>query len=130
MRRMGAILVAVVLMGWGGCGVPKEAGQLAGREEALLEQSGNEVQQDDAAVRATLVSQADAWGTMAALMRRRVAFGTAVRSDFVSLVDQAAALARRQRELIEQGKDEAAANRAALEEMRKMWGDVRRYLGE
>jgi hypothetical protein len=117
------VLVAVLLAG---CGVPREAGRVAGREAALL----GSVASDDDTVRQALVGQADAWDSMAAMVQRHEAFGVTVGADFVALVEQTADLARRQRELIEQGKDDPAANRQALEQMRKLWADVQRYLGE
>lgn len=63
-------------------------------------------------------------------MRQRQPGGTAVKADFAALVEQAAALARREKALIDAGEDDPAANRRALAAMRKMWGDVRAYLGE
>ena len=99
---------------------------MARREAALL----GSVAADDAAVRAALVGQVDAWDALADMVRRHDAFGVSVGADFVALVDQTAALAQRQSDLIAQGKDDPAANRQALEQMRKLWGDVQRYLGE
>jgi hypothetical protein len=108
------------------CGVPREAWSLAGREEAVL----GAVAEDDAAVRGALVAQADAWDAMADLVQRQDAFGTPVNGDFIGLVRQTAALARRQRELIERGEDDAGLNRQTLAQLRRIWSDARRYLGE
>ncbi len=122
MRFVWVVLAAVALSG---CGVPREAGGLARREAAVRGAAAA----DDAAVRAALAGQAEAWEALAGMARRREVLGVAVGADFVALVDQAAALARRQGELIAAGEDEAALNREALERMRKLWGEVERYLG-
>jgi hypothetical protein len=108
-----------------GCGVPREAARLAAQEEAWLGAAA-----DDAAVRAALAGQAEAWEAMADLAQRREIFGTAVDAEFIDLVKQTAALARRQRDLIAAGQDDPALNRQTLQQLRQLWADTRRYLGE
>ena len=106
MRRLMWAGVLVVL-GFAGCGVPREAGPAAGRQAAALAALSD----DDAAIRTALLAQADAWNTLSNTVRQKAAFGVTVGSDFVGLVDQTAALARRQRTLIQQGVDDPAADR-------------------
>lgn len=130
MRMKWLVLAAVLavaggVVGMAGCGVPREAGATAGRQAAALAA----VPGDEAAVRTALLAQADAWNALSNTVRQKAAFGVTVGTDFVGLVDQTAALARRQRTLIQQGADDPAADRQALEEMRKLWVDVQRYLG-
>jgi hypothetical protein len=122
-RWAGAVLLGVVMLN--ACGAPRGAARLAAREEVALAAA-----EDDAAVREALVRQADAWESLAGQLRRRELFGVPVKADFTALAEQAGALAQRQRALIEAGEDDAASNRRALGAMRKMWGDVRIYLGE
>jgi hypothetical protein len=123
MRKVLGLALVLVLAG---CGVPRSAGQFALRQEGLA--AG--VADDDASIRAALAGQADAWISMEQFMRQRQPGGTAVKADFAALVEQAAALARREKALIDAGEDDPAANRRALAAMRKMWGDVRAYLGK
>jgi len=123
MKNFGVWMIVLVLAG---CGVPRETGPAALRQAAALETVGT----DDAAVRSALLAQSDAWNSLSNTVRKQVPMGVSVDPDFVSLVDQAAALGRRQRELIEHGTDDPAQNRALLETLKKLWRDVARYLGE
>jgi hypothetical protein len=121
-----AIVVAMVL--WavvtGGCGVPREAARLAAAESQALT-----VPADDAAVRQALLQQESAWRSLANLARQRKLGGiTGVDARFTELVDRAAALAARQRALIEQSADDPAANHATLEAFRTLWAQTSRYL--
>jgi hypothetical protein len=121
-----AIVVAMVL--WavvtGGCGVPREAGRLAAAESQALV-----APIDDAAVRQALVQQEAAWRSLADLAQQRKLGGiTRVDARFTELVNRAAALAARQRTLIEQGADDPADNRATLEAFRALWTQTSRYL--
>ena len=123
MRKVMGLVVVMLLAG---CGVPKSAATFAVRQEGLVAAVG----EDDASIRAALAGQADAWRSMREFMQMRALGGTAVKADFAALVEQAAALAKREKELIDAGQDNPAANRRALQAMRKMWGDVKTYLGQ
>jgi hypothetical protein len=124
--RLRGLAVAAVVLLVAGCGVPREAGRLATAEVGVLAV----LPAEDDAVRRMLAGQPAAWEQLAGLLDRQELGGTAVGEDFRALVCEAAALARRQKELLDAGEDEAALNRAALAKMRAMWGDVARYLGE
>ncbi len=126
MRWFLGMAVGVVLAGLAGCGVPREAGALAAQEVSLLAAAGD----DDAAVKAALTGQTEAWNSLSGLLSRRELGGAAVTADFAALVEQAAALARRQKALMDAGQDDPADDRRALQAMEKMWQDVRTYLGE
>jgi hypothetical protein len=124
---MGILIGVGVLLG--GCGVPGEAGRLA-REEVAALAPGPGGAEDEAEVRAALVEQADAWEELRGLVQKRVVGGVPVGEDFLALVEEVAALARRQKELIAAGLDDAAGDAAALEKMRAMWEEAARYLGK
>jgi len=124
MRKIGMVLLAAALLA--GCGVPRQAGRIAAQQAALL----GTVAPDDAAVRAALLAQTDAWDSMAAMVQEHQPLGITAGPDFIALVEQTATLARRQRDLIQQGADDPALNRQTLEQLRKLWGDVQRYLGD
>src|SRR5579884_972026 len=95
-----------------GCGVPREAGMLAAQNASVA----TTMPAGDDAVRAQLAAQADAWGNLSGLMHKNVFGGiTGVDARFVELVDETAAIAKRQRDLISQGKDDPAFDRQALE---------------
>jgi hypothetical protein len=113
------------MMGLEGCGAPPEAAKLARQEAVLLAAAAP----DDAAVRDALTAQADAWNSLATLVQRRDLFGTPVDAAFVEIVAQTAALASRQRDLIAQGRDDPALNRACLDHLRRLWTGAARYLG-
>jgi hypothetical protein len=123
-RRAGAVLVAALAMAGTGCGVPREAGRLAAAESQALVTPA-----DDAAVRQAMLQQETAWRSLADLAARREFGGiTGVDGRFVELVHRAAALAARQRVLIEQGADDPSQNRATLEAFRALWEQTDRYL--
>src|SRR5579875_252048 len=116
---------ALVLAALAGCsGVPRAAGTLARSEAAAIV-----VPAGDAEVRAALLQQADAWQQLSGFLGQRESGGiTGVDARFVELVNRAAALAARQRALIEQGVDDPAQNRATLESFRALWQQSNRYL--
>ena len=126
MRVWAMVLAAVTLAG---CGVPKEAGRFAGQEIALLAATPADGMDDDA-VRQALISQVDAWDEMVGLLDRREFLGTPVGEDFTALVHEAAALARREKVLMEDHEDVPELNREVLAHMQAMWGKVKAYLGE
>lgn len=127
MRRTRRFLVmAGLVMAVAGCGVPRGAGVLAQQGAGALAT----LPADEAGVRAALAGQAEAWGRLALMLRQRTLGGIpGVEPGFVELVEQTAALARRQEELIDAGTDDPALDRAALEKFRALWADAARYLG-
>jgi Membrane bound FAD containing D-sorbitol dehydrogenase len=108
------------------CGIPRQAAQLAAQQQSLLAATPD----DDAAIRAALANQPDAWISLSNLLTQRQLGGIAVNADFSALVEQAAALAQRQKTLIDAAQDDPVDNRRALQAMQKMWGDVKTYMGE
>ena len=119
----GIWIVALALIS--GCGVPRAAGPLAAQGVATL----TTMPADDAGVREALIHQADAWTQLAVLVRSREFGGIGgVDQSFIALVEQTAALARRQRDLIDAGQDDPTLNRAALEKLRALWADAAKYL--
>ena len=122
-RLLGCVAAMVVLAG---CGVPRETLMLARAQAALV----TEAEADDAVVRAKLVAQDQAWRRMAALVMQREFGGIAVDEEFVELVKQVAALAKRQRQLIERNEDDVEWNRQALERFEMLWRNAERYLAK
>jgi hypothetical protein len=107
------------------CGVPREAGRVAAVNATALEQ----LPADDQAVRGALVAQADAWTHLAALLLDRELGGIqGVDPEFTRLIVQTAALARRQRDLINQQEDDPPHNREALGKLRNLWHSADAYL--
>jgi hypothetical protein len=126
MKRMRVAMAAVGAMVLAACGVPREAGQLAAQEAAAATVPG-----DDAAVRQRLQAEADTWGTLSGLLQKRELGGiTGVDAGFVQLVQQTAALAKRQNDLIGQHQDDAAMNRESLEHFNRLWQGADRYLNQ
>jgi hypothetical protein len=122
-RRMGAVL-AVVAATLAGCGVPRDAGRLAATQATV-----STMPADDAGVRAALLEQDAAWQSLAGMLKKRELGGiTGVDGRFSELVGRATAFAARQRELIDQGRDDPAQNRATLESFRALWQQTSRYL--
>jgi hypothetical protein len=113
----GAVLIA-------GCGVGPQAGALARREAAMLES----LPSNDEEVRVALLRQAEAWRALSARLEGRQLGGMPVGADFRELVRETGLLARRMRELIEAGEDDAATNREALVRLRGLWRKSAEYL--
>ena len=61
---------------------------------------------------------------------RELGWITSVDAGFVQLVQQTAALAKRQNDLIGQHQDEAAMNRESLEHFNHLWQGADRYLNQ
>lgn len=108
------------------CGIPREAGHLAARHAA------EPLPADAEGVRAALAAQGDAWTRLGGLLLQNefggIRAGTEVHTQFTAIVVQTAALARRQRELIERGEDDPDQNRAVLERLRALWKSANAYL--
>jgi hypothetical protein len=109
------------------CGIPREAASLAAARAAAAP-----LPADDAAIREALRTQADDWTHLAALTLRSEAggiqAGAASREKFTSLVVQTAALARRQRDLLDAREDDPQTNRAVLERLQSLWRSADAYL--
>jgi hypothetical protein len=126
MKRIRVIMAAAGAMLLAACGVPREAGTLAAQEAAAATAPA-----DDAAVRQRLQQEAAAWSTLGGLLQKRELGGiTGVDAGFVQLVQQTAALAKRQNDLITQGHDDAAMNRESLEHFNQLWQGADRYLNQ
>ena len=109
------------------CGVPKEAGMVAAQGAA----ASTTMPAEDADVRAELKSQAAMWAQLSALLKKREFGGIMeVDSTFGNLVDQTAALAQRQEDLITQNQDDAAHDRQALAELHQLWQSANGYLNQ
>ena len=91
MRTCLMMTVGLWVMMLVGCGVPREAGALATAEAAVG------VPGTDAAIRTQLVAEDAQWAQLAQLLQRREFGGISVDATFVNLVNQTAALAKRQR---------------------------------
>ena len=126
MKRIRVIMAAVGAMVVAACGVPREAGRLAAEEAAATA-----VPAEDGAVRQRLQGEAAAWSTLTGLLQKRELGGiTGVDAGFVQLVQQTAALAKRQNDLITQGHDDAALNRESLAHFHQLWQGADRYLNQ
>ena len=119
----GVVMGVLLLVG---CGVPRETLMLARVEAAI----GTHADANDAQIREKLVAQEQAWKTLAALMLKREFNGIVVDEQFVELVQQVAALAKRQRQLIERQEDDTDLNRQTLERFERLWRDAERYLAK
>jgi hypothetical protein len=109
------------------CGVPKEAGLVAAQGAA----ASATMPADDGSVREELKSQAAMWGELSALLKKREFGGImGVDSTFSTLVDQTAALAQRQQDLISQNQDDAAHDRQTLQDLHTLWQSANKYLNQ
>jgi hypothetical protein len=108
------------------CGIPRDAGTLAAAAAI------DPLPADDDAIRQSLLTQADAWTRLSALLLETqiggIHAGSAMNSRFTALVLQTAALARRQAELIERNEDTPEENRAILERFQALWRSADAYL--
>src|SRR5690348_17044213 len=119
LRKSWRVAVGVLVLAMlARCGAPVAAGAFAAREAAV------DVPADDAGVRARLLGEEAAWRSLAGLVQQRTPGGVHVDAQFVELVKQAGALAKRQRELIERGEDDPAMNRQSLERFGKLWASA------
>ena len=127
MKRILLILTVTAAMMLAACGVPRAAGTLAAQYAA----SATTLPQDDAAVRQQLAAEDAAWTNLSQLLRQH-AFGgiTGVDPGFVQLIDQTAALAKRQHELITENQDDPALNRQALQRFNGLWQSTNTYLNQ
>jgi hypothetical protein len=126
MKNIRVITVATGAMVLAACGVPREAATLAAQEAAAAT-----VPAEDAAVRQRLQQEAGAWSSLGGLLQKRELGGiTGVDAGFVQLVQQTAALAKRQNDLITQNQDDAAMNRESLERFNQLWQGADRYLNQ
>ena len=118
----GALLAAAALVG---CGVPRAAGDLAAAEASRAAMAD-----DDPAVRDELRHQAAAWESLAALVRRPELGGIWFVDDaYIDLVERAAAIARRQRDLADRGADDPAKTQRVAEKLRRLWPKAAAGLG-
>ncbi len=107
------------------CGVPREAGTLAAATAA----ANTTIPATDDAVRQQLISQDAAWSNLAALLQRHEFGGiTGVDQNFIHLVRETAAIAKRQHDLIDQQKDDPAFNRQSLDRFNHLWQSTTQYL--
>lgn len=126
MRRMRLLAVVMGGLALAACGVPREAGRLAAVEAAAATMPA-----DDAAVRQRLQEEAAAWGNLSALLQKRELGGiSGVDAGFVQVVNEAAALAKRQSDLMSQGQDDAATNRESLQHFHHLWQGADKYLNQ
>ena len=126
MKRIQLATAAMGVLVLAACGVPREAGRLAAQESAAATMPG-----EDAAVRQQLQQEAEAWSTLSALLQKQELGGiTAVDAGFVQLVNQAAAVAKRQNDLISQHQDDATLNRDTLQHFNHLWQGADRYLNQ
>ncbi len=99
------------------CGVPRQAATFATQAAASATMPAS-----DDAVREQLVAQDAAWANLAALLQQREFGGImGVDQNFIDLVSQTAAIAKRQHALIDQHQDDAAFNRQSLERFGQLW---------
>jgi len=134
MKRMHSILLMVAIgaaiaigICVAGCGVPRQAGVLAAQGAG----TATTMPADDAGVRQQLASQDAAWSSLAQLLQQREFGGiTNVDPGFVQLVNQTAALAKRQHDLINQNQDDPAMNRQSLQRFDDLWQSANRYLNQ
>jgi hypothetical protein len=122
MRMFLAAMACGLAMAALGCGVPREAGTLAAAEAAVG------VPGTDAAVRTQLAAEDAEWSQLAALLQQREFGGITVDAGFVNLVNQTAALAKRQHDLIDQNLDSADVNRQAMQSFQQLWQSTSKYL--
>ena len=121
-----AVVVVVAMLCLVRCGVPQDTLMLARVQAAMA----TDTEASDEEVRSKLVAQDQAWRKFAELVEKREFGGIMVDADFVELVKQVAALAKRQRVLIERNEDDAEFNRQALERFELLWRDAERYLAK
>jgi hypothetical protein len=128
MKTRHSLLLAIVIGAIvAGCGVPRQAGVLAAQGAA----TATTLPADDAGVRQQLANQDAAWATLEQLLQQREFGGiTNVDPGFVQLVDQTAALAKRQHDLIDQNQDDPAMNRQSLQQFNDLWQSANRYLNQ
>ncbi len=125
MRNVHRCALLVVLFGLASCGVPRSTGELArGAAAATLPA-------DPAAVRTALRQQAEEWGQLAAGLRQQEPGGILfVDERFITLVEQTAALARRQAALMDAGADNPQKNAQLLREFHDLWEQAAAYLND
>jgi hypothetical protein len=123
---MGLAAVLFATLTLAACGVPREAGTLAAEQAAAAT-----MPMDDAAVRQQLQQEAVAWETLSQLLRKQEFGGiTGVDPTFVQLVDQSAALAKRDGDIVTSGQDDTALNRASLQHFNNLWHEADQYLNQ
>lgn len=109
------------------CGVPQSVVDVAKQEAtASATQPAEDGKLSDA-----LDRQASRWQEFSAGLRKREFLGVWPPDEkFVLLVDQTAALAKRQAELAKTGESSADQNREALKQFHQLWQKVDGYFGE
>ncbi|HUO07167.1 MAG TPA: hypothetical protein VM008_02460 [Phycisphaerae bacterium] len=118
-----ALLVAATLVA---CGVPREAGSIAAQHAAAATMPA-----DDAAVEQRLQQEAAAWAALSQLLKKQEFGGiTGVDAGFVQLIDQTAALAKRDGDIVANGQDNAALNRQSLQRFNDLWHQADQYLNQ
>lgn len=109
------------------CGVPHSVVEVA-RQEAAASAAQPA---DDGQLIAAVERQAQRWQELSDGLRKREFLGVWPPDDkFVQLVDQTAALARRQAQLAQTGEATAEQNRAALNQFHILWISVHNYFGK
>jgi hypothetical protein len=127
MRLILLIFATGLAIALGACGVPRQAGVLAAQCAAVA----TTAPADDTAVRQQLAAQDAAWANLAQLLQQQQFGGiTGVDPQFIQLVDQTAALAKRQHDLITQNQDDPAFDRQALQRFNDLWQSANRYLNQ
>jgi len=125
MRMKRWLAAVLVCAGLAGCGVPRTALEMAKAQAAA------KMPASDDEVRARLRQEAADWATLAGLLKKSELGGIGwVDQGFVDLVERTAAVAQREADLIRQGQDDPARNRAVWTEFTKQWGQVCGYLGK
>jgi hypothetical protein len=127
MRTAFLLVMAAGSMAVAGCGVPRSAGALAAQCAA----GATTLPADAAGVRAGIAAQDGEWSSLAGLLRQKEFGGiTGVDAGFVQLVDQTAALAKREHGLVTQGADDPVLDREALQRFGELWQSADKYLNQ
>lgn len=109
------------------CGVPQAVVEVAKQEATASATQPS----DDAALVTAVDRQAERWQALSDGLRKREFLGVWPPDEkFTLLVDQTAALAKRQAELAKTGEATPEQNRAALKQMHELWDKVDRYFGK
>ena len=104
------------------CGVPRAA-----LDQARV--AATQTASTDADIRQNLLAQSQLWQTFSDTLHRRELGGLwGVDASFITSIEQIAAIARRQAELIHQNADDPTLNRALFEEFQNRWRQVQTYL--
>ncbi len=109
------------------CGVPQSVVQVAKQEAAASATQPA----DDTELAVALERQADRWQALSEGLRKREFLGVWPPDEkFVLLVDQTAAIAKRQAELAKVGQSTADQNRQTLSQFHDLWQKVDNYFAK